>query len=103
VRFDQNGSSFAFSADTGSDWSVSELGSGIGLFMCEASLAAADQDSVQHLTAGQAGAMAADNEVGRLVLTHLVPGVDPAAQVRQAEAAFGRRVELATPHATYDV
>ncbi len=103
VRLDHQGRSFVFSSDTGSGWSVSQLGSDIGLFLCEASLAAAEEDSVQHLTARQAGAMAADANVARLVLTHLVPGVDPAAQQREAEAAFGRRVELAAPHATYEI
>ncbi len=103
VRFDHDGRSFVFSADTGSGWSVSQLGPDIGLFLCEASLAAAEEDSVQHLSARQAGAMAAESDVARLVLTHLVPGVDPASQQLEAEAAFGRGVELAAPHATYDV
>jgi ribonuclease BN (tRNA processing enzyme) len=87
VRVDAGGRSLAYSADTGPDWSVAELGEGVDLFVCEASLTEAEEGRVQHLSAAQAGAMAAAAGVGRLVLTHVVPGVDPEAQRAAAAGA----------------
>jgi ribonuclease BN (tRNA processing enzyme) len=103
VRIDHGGRSLAFSADTGADWSVATLGNSLDLFVCEASLARADEGRTQHLSAAQAGSMARSAGVSRLVITHLVPGVDPASQHADAVAAFGGPVEVAHAHATYDV
>ena len=50
-----------------------------------------------HLTAGEAGAMARAASAERLMLTHLSPMVDPAVSVVEAEAQFGKAVELAVP------
>jgi ribonuclease BN (tRNA processing enzyme) len=102
VRVDAGGRSLAYSADTGPDWSVAELGEGVDLFMCEASLTEAEEGRVQHLSAAQAGAMASAAAVGRLVLTHVVPGVDPEAQRAAAARRFGAEVELAVPGATFE-
>jgi ribonuclease BN (tRNA processing enzyme) len=101
VRVDAGGRSLAYSADTGPAWSAAELGEGIDLFVCEASLTEAEEGRVQHLSAAQAGAMAAAAGVGRLVLTHLVPGADPEAQRAAAALRFGAEVELAAPGRTY--
>lgn len=103
VRLDHGGRSLAFSADTGAGWSVEALGPGIDLFLCEASLDRRSEGRAPHLSAAQAGSMAAAAGVARLVLTHLVPGVDPETQVGDATAAYGGPVEVARPHATYDV
>jgi ribonuclease BN (tRNA processing enzyme) len=47
------------------------------------------------MSARQAGTNARQAGVGRLVLTHLWPGVDPEASRSEAEEAFGGPVELA--------
>ena len=79
-RVDSGGRSFAFSADTGEDWSFARLGGGIDLALCEATFLHRDLVSPSpHLSALQAGAMAADAGVGRLLLTHLAPRSDAAA------------------------
>jgi ribonuclease BN (tRNA processing enzyme) len=102
VRVDAGGRSLAYSADTGAAWSVAELGDGIDLFVCEASLTEAEEDRVQHLSAAQAGAMGAAAGVGRLVITHLVPGVEPEAQRTAAARHFGADVELAESGRTFE-
>ncbi len=61
----------------------------------------ADADVVAHLTGRQAGAGARAAGVGRLVITHVLPGLDGEVHRRDAEHAFGAPVALAAPGATY--
>lgn len=103
VRVDAGGRSFAYTADTGARWSLSALGDGIDLAVCEATMAEGEDGGARHLTARQAGAMAAEAGVGRLVLTHLPPGRDPDESRAEAAAAFGGPVEVAVTNARYDV
>ena len=103
-RVDSGGRSFAFSADTGDGWSFASLGEGIDLGLCEATYL--HQDLVMpspHLSAMQAGAMAADAGVKRLLLTHLAPGSDAPAFGREASEAFGAAVELVEVDRSYEV
>ena len=104
VRVSDGSSSLAYSADTGPGWSFTELGAPIDLALCEAThLAAKEPEGVLHLSARQAGAMARDAGVGRLVLTHLAPGVDPELARAEATAAFGAAVDLAVAHTTFTI
>lgn len=104
VRCDGAGRSLAYSADTGPGWSFARLGEGIELALCEATtLADGEGDGVLHLSARQAGAMARAAGVPRLVLTHLLPTLDPAAAQREAATAFGQPVEVAHEGATFTV
>ena len=103
VRVDGDGRSLAYSADTGPAWSFSAFGPGIDLGLCEATYLADREGTAGHLSARQAGAMARDAGVQRLVLTHIWPTVDPEASRAEAEAAYGQHVELARMHETYDV
>jgi ribonuclease BN (tRNA processing enzyme) len=104
VRIDEEGGgSLAYSADTGPDWSFERLGPGIDLALCEASLDESREGSMQHLSARQAGELARGAGVGRLVVTHFPPGIDPLRQQTEAAMAFGAPVELATPDATFEV
>ena len=94
VRVDGDGASLGYSADTGPAWSLSALGPGLGLALCEASLTEA-QEGIQHLTAAQAGADARAAGVRRLVLTHLQPGTDADRSRADAEVTFGSPVDIA--------
>lgn len=94
--------SVLYSADTGPDWEARAFGERPDLALLEATF---DHEQTQHLhmTAAEAGEHAAAVGAGRLVLTHLLPGVDPEGQRRAAEATFGKAVEVAEPHVTYTV
>ncbi len=100
---DEDGASFGYSADTGPGWSLSELGTDLGLVLCEATLPKERERQVQHLSARQAGVSAKAARARRLVLTHLQPGVDPDRSRAEAAATFGQPVETATLHQTYEV
>lgn len=104
VRVDVGSVSFAFSSDTGPGWSVAELGPGIDLAICEAShLSDREGQGIPHTSARQCGRLAKEAGVGRLVLTHLMPGSNPDAHLAEAADSFGRAVQLAEPGATFDL
>jgi ribonuclease BN (tRNA processing enzyme) len=102
VWADSGDASILYSADTGPDWSARAFDGRPDLALLEATF---DHQQTQHLhmTGAEAGAHAAAVGAGRLVLTHLLPGVDPEGQRRAAEATFGKPVEVAELHATYTV
>ncbi len=103
-RVDSSGRSFAFSADTGNDWSFARLGEGIDLALCEATFLHENLvPPSPHLSATQAGAMAAGAGVKRLLLTHLAPGSDAAAFGQEATESFGAPVELVDVDRRYEV
>lgn len=94
VRADHDGWSVAYTADTGNDWSLSSLGSGIDVALVEATL---DEPiaGIQHLTGTQAGSQAQEAGVASLILTHLAPGSDPDARSAEASTAFDGPIAVA--------
>jgi ribonuclease BN (tRNA processing enzyme) len=104
VRIDEvGGPSFAFSSDTGPNWTLTELGDGLDTVLVEATLRPEEEGRVQHLSARQAGAQASAAGARRLLLTHLPPGGDAAAQLALARALFDGPVDVVTTHASYDL
>ncbi|MGH9229060.1 MAG: MBL fold metallo-hydrolase [Acidimicrobiales bacterium] len=103
VRVDAGGRSLLYSADTGPGWEPGAIGADIDLMVCEASLEPEHEGQVQHLSARQAGKLARTLGAGRLVITHVVPGVEPEAQRDVAEQAFGGPVALAEPHLSFEL
>ena len=95
VRADAHGRSIAYSSDTGNAWELESLGPDIDLAIVEASLDEDQRDVVQHLTARQAGSQAARAGVASLILTHLVPGSDPAARVAEAARVYDGPIAVA--------
>ncbi len=81
---------FIFSADTGYFEGLVRLVSGAGLFLCEASGLDQDLDYLGdfHLTARQAGRLAAEAGVGKLVITHFFPEYDTDRLYRRAIAGW---------------
>lgn len=103
-RVDVDGRSFVFTADTGPRWDLGVLGGDIDLAISESTfLSDTEPEGILHLSARQAGAMAATAGVKRLVLSHLAPGQDPAAHHAEASAAFGEDVTVAAIGDTYAV
>jgi ribonuclease BN (tRNA processing enzyme) len=101
VRVDGGGRSLGYSADSGPAWALSALGPGLGLALCEATFLSDREGTVQHMSARQAGATAREAGVGRLVITHIAPGIDRVAAETEAEASFGGPVEVAGIGARY--
>jgi ribonuclease BN (tRNA processing enzyme) len=95
VRVDGAGRSLGYSADSGPGWGFSRLGPGLDLALCEATFLSEGEGELPHMSARQAGLNAREAGVGRLVLTHLWPGVDREAARSEATAAFGAPVEMA--------
>jgi ribonuclease BN (tRNA processing enzyme) len=99
VSLAAEGRRLVYSADTGSGGDLPALAIGADLLLCEASLASGlgPQSWPYHLSAAEAGALAREAGVSRLLLTHLAPMLDPARSVAEAAAAFGGPVEWAAP------
>ena len=105
VRVDgPDGSSLAYSADTGPDWSLDRLGRGVDLALVEATYGTdAEVEGIKHLSAGQAGAMARAAGARRCVLTHFWPGSDLTVHAREGGAAYGAPVTIASPNVRYQL
>ena len=105
VRIEQGGSVIAYSSDTAPCEPLLRLAAGADLFLCEASyLDGADNPPGLHLTGGEAGEAATKADVGRLLLTHLVPAwAGEASIVDAAVAAYAGPVEVVRPGARYDL
>ena len=98
VRVDSGDRSFAFSSDSGPGWDFRSLGEGIHVAMCDASHGCEHEDEgIPHMSARQAARAAAAAGVERLVLTHLAPGCDPAAQLAEAGEVFTGELDVARP------
>jgi ribonuclease BN (tRNA processing enzyme) len=103
ARIDGEGRSLGYSADTGPGWSLAALGPGLDLALCEATYLSSQEGSYAHMSARQAGETARAAGSTRLLLTHLWPTVDRDSARLEAEVAFGRPVEMAELHRSYDV
>lgn len=105
VRVEHGGRVLAYSSDTAPCDAVVRLAQRADLFLCEASyLDGRKNPPGLHLTGGEAGAVAAQAAVGRLVLTHLVAEWGSEAQTRAAAAAaFDGPVEVARPGAAWEI
>jgi len=103
VRVDGGGRSLGYSADTGPGWSLSALGPGLDLALCEATVPSDEEGRIQHLSARQAGETAREAGAGRLVLTHLWPTLDVDRSLLEGSEAFGSEVTVAAVHARYEL
>ncbi|MDV5145298.1 MBL fold metallo-hydrolase [Streptomyces sp. SBC-4] len=95
---DQGGSSLVYSGDCRPCPSLVELARDCDLFVCEA-----DGEGPGHHSAAQAGRSAAAARAGRLVVTHVGSGVQPAEAVALAAAEFPGEVAHADPGARFEV
>mgnify|MGYP001117279347 CR=1 FL=1 len=102
-RIEVDGRTIVYLADTGPDDDLADLARSATVLICEATLSG-DPDPVEgqggvrgHLSAREAGALAAAAGAERLVLTHYWASLGVDALRREAEDAFGQTVQLAQP------
>ncbi len=96
MRVDCDGRSAAFSSDTGPAWDFRTLGEGIHTALCDASHPSSYEDQGSpHMSARQAAGAAAAANIERLILTHIAPGIDPQAQLAEAQEVFNGNVDVA--------
>jgi ribonuclease BN (tRNA processing enzyme) len=90
---------FTYGADCAPNTALPEFGRGTDLLMLEATEREDQVDQVGlrgHMTAREAGSLAAESQVSRLVLTHFSDQLDAASIRAEAEVSFGGPVELAS-------
>ncbi|MYS18824.1 Ribonuclease BN, tRNA processing enzyme [Streptomyces sp. DvalAA-14] len=103
-RIEHEGSTLAYSGDTGPCESLQGLAEGADLFLCEASFTYGKEDIPDlHLNGREAGQAATRAGAERLVLTHIPPWTNPAVNLRDAQATFDGPVELAKAGAVYEI
>ena len=98
-------SKLVYSGDTARSGELVDLAGGAGLFLCEASGLDDDLGYLKgsHLTAREAGEVAREAGLKRLLITHLWPEYDPEELARQAGEGFGGQVMAAQEGETYPV
>ena len=96
-RFSSDGRSLVYTGDTGETEAIPELAAGTDVFLSEAAfLEGPDLPPNIHLTARQAGTYANRAGVGKLVLTHLVPGNNPDDTRAEAASEYPGPLDIAT-------
>ena len=93
-RVSADGAVLAYTGDTGPCDVVCDLAAGADIFLAEATHVDGGERDF-HLTARQAARYASVAGVGRLILTHIEPGVDPAVSLAQAREVFDGTILVA--------
>jgi len=105
VRIHDGTVSLAYTGDTGPTATLLALAGGVDLLLAEATMVDGDAGEYGHLSATDAGRLAAEAAVGQLVLTHLFATDADSVRATAAEAArvFSGPVQVAQPGACYRV
>lgn len=100
-RLTADAATLGYTGDTGPSDLVTELFAGVELLLAEASRDDGSDPFPFHMTARQAGAMAAAAGVNHLLLTHIPETIDPGLSLQAAAEEYGGRLGLAAPGETY--
>lgn len=100
-RVESDGQVLAYTGDTGPTHHVEDLARDADLFLSEATWQDREDLLPFHLSSRQAAVHAREAGVGRLVLTHIWPSLDPAVSVAQAAEEYDGPIELAVDNARY--
>jgi ribonuclease BN (tRNA processing enzyme) len=104
LRIEADGRTLAYSGDTGTCGALVETARDADLFLCEASFVESPANPPDlHLTGAEAGQMAAEARVRRLLLTHVPPWHDAEVMLRDAATTYDGPLELAVPGKTYEI
>lgn len=108
----ETGQVFVFTGDTGYFDGLAEFAKDADLFLADVYLYEGNENHIAHLTTKEAGQIATQAGVKKLVLTHMPPvppeGIDPDHHLEilrdeTARYAQGIPVELAEPHKSWDI
>ncbi|WKZ83752.1 MAG: MBL fold metallo-hydrolase [Acidimicrobiia bacterium] len=99
VRVECDGVSLVYSGDTGPGGDLQALAAGCDLLLCEATHQGPPGPDryPYHLHAVEAGEIATDAGVGRLLLTHVAPTLEPGVSVAEAALTFSGPIDFARP------
>ncbi len=98
------GAVLAFTGDSGPCDALRSLADGADVLLSEATWTHADdRPPGVHLSGTDAGRLATDAGVGRLLLTHIAPWTDPDAVLAEARAEFAGPVEVVRQGGKYEV
>lgn len=105
TRVEADGASLVYTGDTAGGPDLVQLARGVDLLLIDATWTgdAGQYPPGVHLTAGQAGRIAAEAGVGMLVLTHLAGATDRDLARQEARATFDGPVELAEDLGRFDL
>jgi ribonuclease BN (tRNA processing enzyme) len=105
IRLTAGGTALAYTGDTGPSPEIGLLARHADLLLAEASYVdRVPEDAREYLSsAQQAGQHAADADVGRLLLTHLLPGTTTTASHDAAADTYHGKIDIATAGLTLDV
>jgi ribonuclease BN (tRNA processing enzyme) len=104
VRLAVAATSLVYTGDTGPFPELASFAEGADLLLAEAGFVDGVENPPDvHLTARQAGELARDANVARLIVTHVAPWHDATQQHEAARTAFGGPTDLAVPGATFGV
>jgi ribonuclease BN (tRNA processing enzyme) len=105
IRVEHGNKSLVYTGDTGPNDALVELARGADLLLSEAALPDDDPHNPTdlHLTPADAGEHAKKAGVKRLIITHVPPWYDRETQAENARRTYSGPVEIATPHAVFDI
>jgi len=99
MKIQAGGRTLVYTADTGPGEEMRALAEGADLLIAEASFQEPKKGMEKvHMTAEEAGMLAASSGVKRLALTHIVPGLDPLVSIQQAKSRFAGDIYAAYPN-----
>ncbi|MEA1911375.1 MAG: MBL fold metallo-hydrolase [Spirochaetota bacterium] len=103
IRVETEKGSIGYSADTGWDDDLVKFFKGVDLLLCESSLYNKYKGMVEgHLSAGEAGRLAKEAEVGKLILTHLPHSGDHKDLKKEAGEVFNGKIDIAEGGKTWN-
>jgi ribonuclease BN (tRNA processing enzyme) len=93
------GRRLVYSGDTGPGGDLPAMAAGADLLLCEATTQGdpGPDRYPYHLSAIEAGEVARESGVGRLLVTHVTPGLDPAVSAEEARTVFDGETGWAAP------
>lgn len=102
-RVEFGSASLALTGDTDSCESMTQMAAGADLLLSEAAFTLADTVRGIHLDGVRAGLLAAEAQVGELVLTHIQPWTDPQVVVDEAKTTWNGPLHVAAPGQVYNI